>query len=345
MKVKATISPKVQIGASMHCPCVYNVNGVWHVLTEYGTYETFLGDLKNSPHKHRTNLKFIEKNMREISYEYENDPKLQSAEDKKTQKVVEIFWAQHPLLEYNGKYHKYTKNPMFNLENQNEKVALKVLGFKEKLEIQNRIAGAELSLLRDICDYYGVSAKGKTEDELIPLLGDPATGVCTNGVNAESFVKTWLEVTPETTMIVNLKKAIRLGVIEERKEGNRTDYYLGTAFLGTNFMDVLAYAKREEKIYNNHILREVNAKDDFSAEKVQSNTVKEIAKKVEDGSELVKSWTPAEIKEMRDELKLLKEQGYVIKAFPHHLATPPKLEAKLIEGRKAKEEKEAAVMA
>lgn len=341
MKVKATISPKVQIGASMHCPCVYNVNGLWHILTDYGTYETHLGDLKNSPHKQRTNLKFIEKNMREITYEYENDPKLQSAEDKKTQKVVEVFWAQHPLLEYNGKYHKYTKNPMFNLENQNEKVAMKVMGFKEKLEIQNRIASADLSLLRDICDYYGVSAKGKTEDELIPLLGDPSTGVCTNGVNAETFVKTWLEVTPETIMIVNLKKAIRLGVIEERKEGNRTDYYLGTAFLGTNFNDVLAYAKREEKIYNNHILREVNAKDDFSAEKVQSNSVKKVA----ENGQSVKTWTAAQIHDMREEAKQLKDAGYIIKAFPHHLAKPDTLEAKIAEGRKAKEEKEAAVMA
>lgn len=345
MKIKATISPVVQLGNEMNLPCSYQIRGTWRILTDSDTMETVQGDLKNAKSQKRNDILFNQKLSRDYSIEYENDPVLQTELDKNRQKVVEVFFSEHPGLLYNGKHHNNTQNPLFDLVNESERKAAMVIGFKDKLAIQNRIVGMELEELSNVCDYYGISPVGKSESDLQILLGDSTNGVCMKGENAETFKQTWMEVSSETEMIVVLKKAIRLGVIQERKENNRTDYYLSQEFIGTAFPDVLAYAKRSPKIYENHILRVVTeSAEDKSVEKVATHKEKNVEEKVSAGEEVTKAWSLAEIQEMREKLYKLQAEGYVKKAVPTHILKPNTLEVRIAEGEKAKAAAEAKLV-
>lgn len=345
MKIKATISPVVQLGNEMNLPCSYQINGSWRILTDSDTMEIVQGDLKNAKNQKRNDILFNQKLSRDFSIEYEDNKSLQTPLDEQKERVVTVFFAQHPALLYNGKHHKNTQNPLFDMVNQNERKAAAVISFKDKLAIQNRIVGMSYEELCDVAHYYSKSPKGLTENDLQILLGDPSTGICMIGENAESFKTTWMEVTEETERIVVLKKAISSGIIEERKKDGRSDYYLNQEFVGVTFNDVLAYSKREEKIYENHIKRVVNEKkDDLSKEKVASHNEKVVADKVADGDEKVKSWTLAELTEMREKLYKLKDEGFVKKAVPIHNLKGATLEEKLKEAEAKKAEAEAKLV-
>ena len=345
MKVKATISPVVQLGNEMNLPCSYQINGTWRILTDNDTMEIVQGDLKNAKSQKRNDILFNQKLNRDVTFEYEDNPELQSELDKGKQKVVEVFFAQHPALLYNGKHHKNTQNPLFDMVNQNEKKAAAVISFKDKLAIQNRIVSMDLEELRNVAYFYSKSPAGLSENDLQILLGDPSTGICMIGENAESFKNTWMEISEETERIVVLKKAISSGIIEERKKDGRSDYYLNQEFVGVTFNDVLAYSKREPKIYENHIKRVVNEKEeDTSKEKVATHNEKKVAEKVDAGEEKVKSWTLAELTEMREKLYKLKDEGYVQKSVPIHNLLGATLEKKLKEAEAKKAEAEAKLV-
>lgn len=345
MKVKATISPVVQLGSEMNLPCSYQLNGYWRILTESDTMEIVQGDLKNAKSQKRNDILFNQKLGRDFSLEYEDNPELQTELDKSRQKVVEVFFSQHPALLYNGKHHSNTQNPLFDMVNQNERKAAAVISFKDKLAIQNRIVSMSYDELCDVAHYYSKSPKGLTENDLQILLGDPATGICMLGENAESFKTTWMEVSEQTERIVVLKKAISSGIIEERKQNGRVDYYLNQEFIGVNFNDLIAYSIREPKIYENHIKRVVNEhKEDLSKEVVATHNENKVAEKVADGDEKVKTWSLAELTEMREKLYKLKDEGYLKKAVPIHNLKGATLEEKLKEAQDKKAEVEAKLV-
>lgn len=345
MKIKVTISPVVQLGQEMSLPCLYQINGSWRLLTEGDTIEMVQGDLKNAKSTKRSNILFNQKLNQRLEYEYESNPELQTEYDKQKQKVVEVFFAQHPALLYNGKHHKNTQAPLFDMVNQNERKVAAVISFKDRLAIQNRIAAMGLEELRNVAYYYSKSPVGMSENDLQIFLGDPSTGVCMNGENAETFKTTWMEVSSETERIVTLRKAISTGVIEERKDGTRVDYYLGSEFVGVTFNDVLAYSKRETKIYDNHIKRVVNEKTgDVSKEVVATKNEEVVAEKVANGEETVKSWSLADLTTMRQELYKLKDEGYILKATPIHNLLGATLEKKLAEAKAKKAEAEAKLV-
>lgn len=345
MKIKVTISPVVQLGQEMSLPCLYQINGSWRLLTEGDTIEMVQGDIKNAKSTKRSNILFNQKLNQRLEYEYESNPELQTEYDKQKQKVVEVFFAQHPALLYNGKHHKNTQAPLFDMVNQNERKVAAVISFKDRLAIQNRIAAMGLEELRNVAYYYSKSPVGMSENDLQIFLGDPSTGVCMNGENAETFKTTWMEVSSETERIVTLRKAISTGVIEERKDGTRVDYYLGSEFVGVTFNDLLAYSKREPKIYENHIKRVVNEKTgDTSKEVVATKNEEVVAEKVSEGEELVKSWSLSELAEMRTKIYALIDEGYLKKARQPHNMKGAAMERAIEDGEAAKKAAEAKLV-
>ena len=51
-----------------------------------------------------------------------------------------------------------------------------------------------------------------------------------------------------------MRKCLLHGLIDDKIDGVRHNYYHGTTFVGTSFNDLLAYAKREDRVYQQHIM-------------------------------------------------------------------------------------------
>lgn len=200
------------------------------------------------------------KNKKELKYEIPvvgEDEKLTEFQ-KKIISIVNDFWGNHPLILVNGKRHVNTPVhavPIFDMVD--EEVVLKEShrNFFDKLAAANMLVEINVEKRKDISYYYGVSPVGLKENELLLKLADFNTGICT--LQANAFLQLWGSANEDRDILVIIKKAIEKGTINEKKESNRTDYFLGTTHLGTSINDVLAYCKREGKVYQNHIAREV----------------------------------------------------------------------------------------
>jgi hypothetical protein len=185
-----------------------------------------------------------------------------SDEDEDLSNVVTKYWGEHPLLVRNGKPTAFTKAGMFNMYDEMEKVSDSYDVWKLALDVMNKVDSMSDNELRDVWYYYGLSPVDKKRDELIIKLGHSIDGIAVKDLTptkTSKFIEVFSQETEsEREYIITLRKALMLSIIMDKMEGNRHNFYHGSVFVGTSFNDLLAYAKREEKIYKESILRRVN---------------------------------------------------------------------------------------
>lgn len=180
--------------------------------------------------------------------------------------VIDTFFGEHPLLTRNGKPTKFTKAAMYDMYSEQEKTDIQFESWKENLDVMNRLESMSDTELSDVWYYYGIEPSGKKRGELIVKLGAVPGGLAINDMDYATQKNKFLtmfagETKSETEYIVNMRKCLLHGIIDDKMDGNRHNYYHGTTFIGTSFNDVIAYAKREDRIYKEHImprLREID---------------------------------------------------------------------------------------
>lgn len=191
------------------------------------------------------------------------DPEAKS--DKKKKDVIDIFFGQHPLLTRNGKPTQFTRSGMYDMYSEQDKSNIEYDLWKENLDVMNRVNNMTNSDLRDVWYWYGIEPSGKKRGELIVRLAG-SSGLAIGDIDLATQKNKFLmmfaaESKAETDYTVNMRKALMAGIIENRMEGDRSNYYHGTTFIGTSFNDVVAYAKREDRIYQEHILPKITEVD------------------------------------------------------------------------------------
>lgn len=178
--------------------------------------------------------------------------------DIKKKSVIEKFFGEHPLMTRNGKPTKYTKSGMYDMYSEVEKNDIHFDTWKEHLSVMNRLDSMSNNELCDVWYYYGVEPSGKKRGELIVKLGSVPGGMAIEDMDLNKksrFLQMFsLETKSETDYIVNMRKCLLHGLIDDKVDGVRHNYYHGTTFVGTTFNDLIAYAKREDRIYQQHIL-------------------------------------------------------------------------------------------
>jgi hypothetical protein len=194
------------------------------------------------------------------------DPNSGSDYDKRRREGVEKFFGEHPLVMRNGKPTKYTKSGMYDMYSEQEKTYIEYETWKENLDVMNRLDSMADTDLRDVWYYYGVEPSGKKRGELIVKLGAIPGGLAINDMDSVTKKNKFMmmfsgETKAETEYIVNMRKALMNGIIDNKVDGTRSNYYHGTTFIGTSFNDVIAYAKREDRIYKEHIIPRLNEAD------------------------------------------------------------------------------------
>lgn len=189
-----------------------------------------------------------------ISYDDSSNDDL----DIKKKQVIDKFFGEHPLMTRNGKPTKYTKSGMYDMYSEVERSDIHFDTWKEHLAVMNRLDSMSNNELCDVWYYYGVEPSGKKRGELIVKLGSVPGGMAIEDMDLNKksrFLQMFsLETKSETDYIVNMRKCLLHGLIDDKVDGIRHNYYHGTTFVGTTFNDLIAYAKREDRIYQQHIL-------------------------------------------------------------------------------------------
>lgn len=190
-----------------------------------------------------------------ISYDDSSNDDL----DIKKKQVIDKFFGEHPLMTRNGKPTKYTKSGMYDMYSEIEKNDIQFDVWKEHLAIMNRLDSMSNNELCDVWYYYGVEPSGKKRGELVVRLGAVPGGLAIEDMDRATkkskFLQMFsLETKSETDYIVNMRKCLLHGLIDDKVDGVRHNYYHGTTFVGTTFNDLIAYVKREDRIYQQHIL-------------------------------------------------------------------------------------------
>lgn len=266
-------------------------------------------------------------------YVYETDTEKQSDSDRNTQKIVELFWGNCPVCLNNGKPHHNTKaSDQYNLVNDNSRVVASVSRFKDVLRAANKLNSMTHEQRSDVAYYYGISPIGKTSEELLVALADGDSdkngvvkGFCLRSENLDGFLRVFVDgKSDDTEMIIILKKAVAYGVIDNKINEGRNNYYLGESYMGSDELGMIDWSRKNPRDYNEHIVRIVNEKDKKESKEDKSL---ENQKKVDLNK----------LDELRRTAKELKVEGFIEEKVPTQSMGFEKLSAIVAEAQNKKE--------
>lgn len=200
------------------------------------------------------------------------DPESEEQIDLDTRAMVEDFWMHHPLIKCKGVNKPAT--PLFELVSRKDVVSDNFSDLKKSLEVSNKVIAMDDHSLRDVYFYYGLEPKGKSREDMVTKLIGDKNGVAV--ADADNFLKVFdKDTNTEREYIINARKAILLGVVQDRKVQGRSNFYLDDEHIGTMFEDVLRYCKDNDRIYKENILRKLARQEekDFGKAEIKPEDV------------------------------------------------------------------------
>jgi hypothetical protein len=218
---------------------------------------------------------------------------------------------KHPLCTINGKVHPGTRMAMFDVIDEQIAVASRLEEWDIKRRVANFLSEADLTQLRDICYYYGRSPIGKTKGQICLEMADYTEGELFKRENDQAdynyrgFVLNWIDgEDPDREFVINCRKAISLRIVTEVPKGGNISYYLGTQFIGVSFMDVVGFFKKEERLYNEYVIRGIRERDHFAEETAKTKAENKVLS--------ARSGSKDEINQLRNEVLGMYDDVYKI---------------------------------
>lgn len=342
-------------------PSTYSVRDEYRVCTPhyevkiYKTSDVLSSGRGDKPypiaHSRPWNFDFHNAQEHRFSFETKIDDKGNevgvSQDDKNKKHAYEYFFCQHPNVLINGKYHPLVSNALFSIIDSAQTTVESVGNFDSILLVANRVNEMSLETKMNVAYYFGKSPKGMNDGQLKMLLAnfDPRypLGVCITSevtpgqsqTNIKRFLDHWLrsEASEERDMRVALEKAVKeYNLIQNApKAQGINSYYLGTTFIGNSVDEMIDYFRKNQEMYQEFILRNIDNKENYTEEKKDSQIVKTA---VETGK--TSSYSANDLVALQDECKKLKLEGYIPASFPWHTAKFETLVKKVEEGRAAK---------
>jgi len=324
--VKILIRPIATRINNMRFIAAYSVDGRIRAWLEDDTIKEFGAQDKLPP----TKKIIFDKNKGAYSLSYqinentdEKNRQERSEQQEKMRKLYTNFLCNHPTCLINGERHLNTgSNPLFNVVDVGLEFREKYDKYLNMIEAANLLNDMPETTREEVMYYYGDTPVGKDKLELLLHLGNFTNGLCI--LDAKNFLDKWRDDNDERTTIVTLRKAIDLKIIEERRTGEGTGFYVGNNFVGIDFSGIRDFMQKKPQIYQDHVLR-----------LIKEQTPKET--KIAEGNEVAKVWTKDEIKELRDEAKVLSKEGFIDDTVKHWIITVEKLYPIIEQARKRKE--------
>lgn len=308
MKRIVEVKPATSDSGSFQVQCRFDQGDKTYILTAEDNMEVYPRNSKDIPQE--LNINMGRNGKMKLTYEYDDLPNIEdmSDVDVRKKKVVTQFWQNYPLATINGKSHAGTKLIQLDVEDMISKQTAVYEKWKLQYKVARMIDEMKPEVLLNVAYYYGVTPGTKRGDVVLSL-ADWTTGrIFLTPGGGEEFLTMWSKESDRTRdMAVIVNKAIKYGIIRNQKEANLDNYYIGTQRIGSRIEDVMDYCNRNEKMYVDHVEREVKDKeeDDISKFKTQSGKVDADSKTASKGGTDL-----AGLSAMRQELITLRDQGF-----------------------------------
>ncbi len=313
-KVKVVVASNrdmhVDRAVTVNYTCQYELNGKVRMIDSFGNYRELRGD--EVGRKDATGvitgpvpmiLQFSKTVMfTEFTYLDDKRDAGYAEHDENTKKIVELFFGKNPLFLVNGQAHTVGQSgDHFDVIDSNIKTMNSVNSFKDKLRAANKLADMTHEQRVDVAFYYGLHPIGKSEEALLVELGDGDNGYCLSESNLSNFLKVWVDGKNEDRdLLVTLKKAVGLNIINNKPTDGRAAYYLGNTFLGSDELGLIDWSRKNPRDFTEHVVRKVNDTD-----KKEEAVVKSIAVAAEGKID------SAEFEALKKQAKALIEEGFI----------------------------------
>ncbi len=260
-------------------PCSYEFGNKIRLIDSFGTYREVGGiEAKN----YTPLILNFSKTQMWTEYVYEENEKELSFDetDKNIKKIVELFWGKNPICLKNGKGHTVGQSSdHFDLIDHNLKTINSVNSFNDKLRAAIKLKEMSVAERVDVSFFYGRNPVGKSDEDIMVDLADLNTGFCMDEKNLSNFLKVWVDnKTEDRDLLVNVKKAIALEIIDEKKNEGRTSYFLGESFMGSDDTGIIDWVRKNPRDYNEHIVRKVKESEKKEEKVITSAKVSSIQK-------------------------------------------------------------------
>lgn len=274
MKVEVIIKAFGQFDQTL--PGSYTIGNKIRILTdEYNYSDHDLTPNKDKPYPVEFPLHFGQGTWaKKLSYNINDKGEPATNADMLKKRVIEGFYYMHPMCFLNGKRHGYTLNAeygangFFDIIDVHTQTLGELKVWDNKRKVANFLAESDLSVLRDIMYFYGMSPVGKSKGTICMELGGFAAGrVFSSADETEKFLDTWVRsIDSDKEYLVNCQKGINMNIIISAIQNGITSYYHGTQVIGNNLEDVVAFYKKNDNYYKDYLLRGIREKDHFEDE-------------------------------------------------------------------------------
>jgi hypothetical protein len=315
--IKVVIRPIAKDFTNHRFPAAYPVNGRIRVWKEDDTIGEFAMDSKLPKLKNIT-FEAIRRSfaLQFVVPENEAEKKTQPEYSRNMDTIYRDFLCNHVNCTINGERHPNSGgNVAFDVIDLAKELRQKSTDFNVKLQAVNMVDKMDSKQREQVLYWFGQSPKAKDEIEILMELADFNTGLVLK--RAKNFVETWSEPSADREFIISIQKAI---------DEKQTKYYIESNFLGITFDAVVDYMRKNEKIYEDHIAKQLNA---YAKAEGESNKV------AHPGTQTV-----GEVKKLRTEATELRKAGFIEKSTKEWIMSYEKLLPIVAHGRKMKEEAE-----
>ena len=201
-----------------------------------------------------------------VAITYEDGPKATNL-DKMKQEHCEVYLADHPLVIVENPGDEAInvgKRALFKLVDLQKESASSVTTIDKKVQVANLINGMEEETLRDIIYYFGQVPGADTLDDMKIRLMDFNEGICMVETNIDIFLSQWGDdkYKDQLEIVINVNKAIDLGIIVEKTIGRINNYMIGDEILGSTKEQVVAFLKEKRKLYEANVKRLIEERDE-----------------------------------------------------------------------------------
>jgi len=268
--------------------CLYEFENEIYILTDKDKMERFPRGTKSVDLPPEFTASFDKTRIPVLRYEYEDGEEATTL-DIQIKEVVMVFWGLNPTCLVNGIKHSNTKAQVLNVEDVILRNVASYESWRLQVEVARTIDEFTPEKLLNVAYYYGLRPiNGMKRGELILSLASFPDGILHKQIEMgrSKFLEIWsLGKDADRDMIVYLRKAIQYGIIVNKFNAGRDNFFLGQTRLGVNIEDIVTYFRSEEKLYEDHIVREVDGTESIDVKRFKEETkeVDQHQKKAVDG--------------------------------------------------------------
>lgn len=181
------------------------------------------------------------------------------------------YLKRHPLVKFDGNTNLLA-TPYFELIDIAKDIEKNVRTNKFMQIVANKVAAMTINDMKDLAYLFGQNVTSLTAEQIYLKLCSVVPGTELGILMKDPEGSLRMFGNPDKEVIVNVQKAIALNIIESRMGL----YYVGQEQVGKTVGDAVDYFKKNNKLYEGYVVRELGIKDELPIGSTNNVEVEEL---------------------------------------------------------------------